>query len=177
MLVLIGNKENISIRSSFIVKVSTELAIGEGFGIVHGMPACFWHWSVLQKGIVLYEFSSRDLTKIINYVQICENIIFDSPSSIDTIITVYGSTVAFHGDLQVNILLVCWNVKRKMSTVQRKIIEETKRSFTFINSILNSIDVISQMSIQILNEIVTKILNQTTIDMLHEDLPKCYERL
>lgn len=115
------------------------------------LAACFWHWSVLQKGTVLYEFSSRDLTKIINYVQICENVIFDSLSSIDTIITVYGSTVALHSDLQVrrfadlpsiNILLVFSNVKRKTSTVQRKIIEETKRSFTFINSMLNSIDAI-----------------------------------
>ncbi|XP_018306339.1 LOW QUALITY PROTEIN: mevalonate kinase-like [Mycetomoellerius zeteki] len=102
LLILINFKENINILSSFIVKLSTELPIGENLGSSASLcavclAACFWRWSLLQKGIVLYEFGKQDLLKISNYAQDCDSVIYNSSTKIGTIISTYGMIKIFDG--------------------------------------------------------------------------------
>jgi len=176
LLILISGKEHINISSSFIVKLSTELPIGDGLGSSASfavcLAACFWRWSLLQKGIVLYEFGKQDLLKISNYAQNCDSIIYNSSTNIDTIISTYGmikifdkesistlTSKSFSNLPGMKILLVFSNVKKTKSKKNMKI-EALKNSHLLIDFILNSIEVISSKFIYVLDIIDVKIYNR-----------------
>ncbi|KYM86063.1 Mevalonate kinase [Atta colombica] len=176
LLILISRKEHIIISSSFIVKLSTELPIGEGLGSSASfavcLAACFWRWSLLQKGTVLYEFGKQDLLKISNYAQNCDSIIYNSSTKIDTIISTYGMIKIFDKGIintltsksfsnlpDMKILLVFSNVKKTKSKKSMKI-EALKNSHLLIDFILNSIEVISSTFIYVLDIIDVKIYNR-----------------
>jgi len=176
LLILISSKEHINISSSFIVKLSTELPIGDGLGSSASfavcLAACFWRWSLLQKGIVLYEFDKQDLLKISNYAQNCDSIIYNSSTNIDTIISTYGMIKIFDKESTstltsksfsnlpgMKILLVFSNVEKTKSNKSMKI-EALKNSHLLIDFILNSIEVISSKFIYVLDIIDVKIYNR-----------------
>ncbi|KYN40682.1 Mevalonate kinase [Trachymyrmex septentrionalis] len=176
LLILISRKEHINISASFIVKLSTELPIGEGLGSSASfavcLAACFWRWSLLQKGTVLYEFGKQDLLKILNYAQDCDSIIYNSSTKIDTIISTYGMIKIFDGEVintptsksfsnlpGMKILLVFSNIKQKKKSKKSMKIEELKNPHLLIDFILNSIEIMSTMFIYVLDIIDIKIYN------------------
>ncbi|XP_018306322.1 mevalonate kinase-like [Mycetomoellerius zeteki] len=155
LLVSISYKKGIIIKSSFIVILSTELPIGEGLGssasFVVCLAACFWRWSLLQKGKVRYRFKSKDLIYISEYAYICDNIVFNSSTIIDIIISTYGMIKVFKGDTlrsndfpdvpSMKILLVFSNVSQKIDrSMETKVKEHSCSSVDFI---LNSMETIS----------------------------------
>ncbi|XP_012061062.1 PREDICTED: mevalonate kinase-like [Atta cephalotes] len=190
LLILISRKEHINISSSFIVKLSTELPIGEGLGSSASfavcLAACFWRWSLLQKGTVLYEFGKQDLLKISNYAQNCDSIIYNSSTKIDTITSTYGMIKIFDKGIintltsksfsnlpGMKILLVFSNVKKTKSKKSMKI-EALKNSHLLIDFILNSIEVISSTFIYVL-DIIDDIIHMNqgllkTLGMSHPNL-------
>ncbi|KAG5325586.1 KIME kinase, partial [Pseudoatta argentina] len=176
LLVLISQKERIIITASFIVKLSTELPIGEGLGSSASfavcLAACFWRWHLLQKGNVVYEFSTQDLLKISNYAQNCESSIYNSSTCIDTIISTYGMIKIFDGGITstprskffsnipcIKILLVFSNVDQETKSEKSMKIISVKNSYSFLDSILKSIEVMSTTIISVLDIINTKICN------------------
>lgn len=176
LLMKIRNAEKIKITSTFIVELTTQLPIGEGLGSSASfavcLAACFWRWSLLQKGIVRYEFTDDDLKNIRNYAFCCENIVYGAMSPIDTIVSTYGSVLMFKDNCtenlflnipKMNIMLVYSNVNQSTEAVQKTILQEKKKSFSFIDSILDSIDALSTTSAQVFNEIqkMSHNLNQT----------------
>ncbi|KYN13051.1 PREDICTED: mevalonate kinase-like [Trachymyrmex cornetzi] len=176
LLILISHEEHINISASFIVKLSTELPIGEGLGSSASfavcLAACFWRWSLLQRGTVLYEFDIPDLLKISNYAQNCDSIIYNSPTKIGTIISTYGMIKIFDGGVKstptsqsffnlpdMKILLVFSNVSQKTESKKNIKIEALKNPCLLIDFILNGIEVISTMFIYMLDIIDIKIYN------------------
>lgn len=176
LLVKIYCAEKIKITSTFIVELTTQLPIGEGLGSSASfavcLAACFWRWSLLQKGILRYEFTDDDLRNIRNYAFCCENIVYGAMSPIDTVVSTYGSVLMFKDNCtenlflnipRMNIILVYSNVNQSTEAVQKTILQEKKKSFSFIDSILDSIDALSTTSAQVFNEIqkMSHNLNQT----------------
>ncbi|KAL6259743.1 hypothetical protein P5V15_009657 [Pogonomyrmex californicus] len=164
LLIIIGNREKIRINSSFVVKLSTELAIGEGLGsstsFVVCLTACFLRWSLLQRGFIVYNFGEQELLKICDHAHLCERIIFGSTFLIDTVVSVYGSIAAFQGNVMLHtcsplpsmkILLVSSNIKQR--TITQAVIDETKKMRSFVEPIMNSTNIMSSISIRVFNEI------------------------
>ncbi|XP_018401854.1 PREDICTED: mevalonate kinase-like [Cyphomyrmex costatus] len=182
LLVLIAIIERINITSSFIVNLSTKLPIGEGLGSSASfavcLAACFVRWSLLQKGIVVYEFRKHDLENILQYAQYCDFFIYNSSTEIATMISTYGRIQVF-GEREVSestlksfpnlpsmkILLVFSNVCHHKTTI--KLLSERRVQMealgysssgvsTLIDFILNSIELMSTKFIHTLDIIDEK---------------------
>jgi len=171
LLVIISYQKDIIIKSSFIVKVSSELPIGEGLGssasFIVCLAACFWRWSYLLKGKVRYRFNSNDLVRITKYGYICEEIIYNSSNAINIIISAYGMIKVFKKKrlisnifsdvLSLKILLISSNVSKKIKkNFEMKVKDHLSPS---VDLILNSIETVLKRFIQILQKIDEKTLS------------------
>ncbi|KAG5310719.1 KIME kinase, partial [Acromyrmex insinuator] len=175
LLILISQKENIIITSTFMVKLSTELPIGEGLGSSASfavcLAACFYRWSLLQKGIVVYEFGRQDLLKISSYAQKCESTIYNSSTCIDITISTYGMIKIFDGGITSTLraksfsnipylkILFFSNVDQKTKSEKSMKIAPVKNSDLLLNSILKSIEVMSSTIVFMLDSINLKVHN------------------
>ncbi|EGI61173.1 Mevalonate kinase [Acromyrmex echinatior] len=175
LLILISQKENIIITSTFMVKLSTELPIGEGLGSSASfavcLAACFYRWSLLQKGIVVYEFGRQDLLKISSYAQKCESTIYNSSTCIDITISTYGMIKIFDGGITSTLraksfsnipylkILFFSNVDQKTKSEKSMKIASVKNSDLLLNSILESIEVMSSTIVFMLDSINLKVHN------------------
>lgn len=171
LLLRMARKESISIKSSFMVKVSTELTIGEGLGssssFVTCLAACFYRWSLLQKGTVIYFFEDEHLLHISKYVQSCDFIVYNSSTSkLDSSISVFGSVQLFEKEAMANlhcnipnmkILLVFSNVSQKTMTEQGEHMERMLQSYPFVESIQKSIDEVVEKSTEIFEDLETSL--------------------
>ncbi|XP_011061535.1 PREDICTED: mevalonate kinase-like [Acromyrmex echinatior] len=184
LLILISQKENIIITSTFMVKLSTELPIGEGLGSSASfavcLAACFYRWSLLQKGIVVYEFGRQDLLKISSYAQKCESTIYNSSTCIDITISTYGMIKIFDGGITSTLraksfsnipylkILFFSNVDQKTKSEKSMKIASVKNSDLLLNSILESIEVMSSTIVFMLDSINLKVHNNLkNIDIIH----------
>ncbi|KAL6259748.1 hypothetical protein P5V15_009662 [Pogonomyrmex californicus] len=165
LLVSVAYKESIEITSSFVVKVSTELTIGEGLGSSASfavcLTACFLRWSLLQKGIVRYEFDEDDKLLIASYAIDCDCIIYQSTSVMAVNVSVKGSILIFNEGLpiklfskdmfRIKIILVYSNVS--MKTVNLSDIERSVMTNPIAISILSIMEALAKASVQTFIEI------------------------
>ncbi|KAL6259754.1 hypothetical protein P5V15_009668 [Pogonomyrmex californicus] len=129
LFVFIIYKEDIQMTATIVVKISSDLEMGKGLGssatFVTCLAACFWRWSLLQKGIVR-KFDDHDFRKIYYYAWNCEKIIFNGQcdsniygSIYGTILTLKDSDISvFNTILPINILLIDTNINQEKKTVQ-----------------------------------------------------------
>ncbi|XP_011639707.1 mevalonate kinase-like [Pogonomyrmex barbatus] len=172
LLVYIAYRHIIKITASFIVKISSDLPIGEGMGSSTSfgtcLAACFWRWSLLQKGIARYEFHAEDTSVISGCVAICERIVYKSTTSFNIVVSVHGSLLILKQNSMIKkydhfpsikILLVCSNVKQK--DVQMHV--DTRHSQEFA---LNNISALAKASIKVFKEIKKMVtdLGQVALD-------------
>ncbi|XP_011642661.1 mevalonate kinase-like [Pogonomyrmex barbatus] len=185
LLVLISYTSRHDIKQSFVVKVSTELAIGQGLGSSASLAvcfaACFLRWSILQKGIAIEEWDMFGKSLIIEFAAICDSIIFNAESKLKAVVSTCGSVVAFNeGKVSriylnipnMKIMLVFSNFGVRVPTVKEIQRYVLKHSITV--SILNIVENISKMSVQTFNMIEKKRLPLP--EMGHLFLPY-YEKL
>ncbi|XP_025074969.1 mevalonate kinase-like isoform X1 [Pogonomyrmex barbatus] len=131
LLLFMARKENIEITASIIVQISSDLAIGRGLGssatFVTCLAACFWRWSLLQKGTVRYEFNKDDYEKIKYYAWKGEKIIYNNQNSISLFVSVYGVVSIFKDNINaaamdemrpMKILLIDSNIDQKEKAEQ-----------------------------------------------------------
>ncbi|KAL6263801.1 hypothetical protein P5V15_003884 [Pogonomyrmex californicus] len=142
LLVYIAYRYTIKIMASFIIKISSELPIGKGMGsstsFAACLAACFLRWSLLQKGIVRYEFGEEDTKVLKRCITMCEKVVYNSSNTSDSVVPVFGA---------IKVLIMYSNITSE--AVQ-------KHSYPFADSILDSIDAISKESIEIFNQIEEK---------------------
>ncbi|EGI61176.1 PREDICTED: mevalonate kinase-like [Acromyrmex echinatior] len=134
LLVLISYKKGIAIKSSFVVKVLSELPIDEDLGcsssFVVCLAACFRRWFLLQQGTVRYIFNAHDISLIMKYAFLCEHVVYKSVNLNNITISTGGkirifekekvmSNIFFKNVPSMKILLVFSNVsKESMKTVE-----------------------------------------------------------
>ncbi|XP_011642575.1 mevalonate kinase-like isoform X2 [Pogonomyrmex barbatus] len=124
LLLHMAYEENIKITASVIMKLSTDLPIAKGLGTTTSfivcLAACFWRWSLLQKGIARNTFDSQDCIKIRRYVWRCEKIVYNFKNMINNFISVYGVMVMYKDEIDkftlhkiepIRILIVDSNIK------------------------------------------------------------------
>ncbi|KAL6263799.1 hypothetical protein P5V15_003882 [Pogonomyrmex californicus] len=140
LLVLIAHRDSIKITASFVVKISSELPIGNGLGgsasFAVCLAACFWRW-------------------------INVNV------SVNGSISVYNNgclTKAYDDFPSIKILLVSSNVKQK--SVQNRQFDIMRDSCSIINPILDNINVLSNISIDIFNQLEEDHMNQGLLSAL-----------
>ncbi|KAL6259671.1 hypothetical protein P5V15_009587 [Pogonomyrmex californicus] len=171
LLVDIRRKEQINL-TSFTVKVWTEVLMRYGLGssasFVVCLAACFTHWSQLQKGSSLREL---DKEKIVEYGSKCDSVIFDSPNTIASNVSVYGSMIIFDGVLQnqafthmpvLKILLIFSKVSARSLPMHNMYVHNIckqnmqrymiKHLDSFADLLFNSIDAISKKCIEVFRE-------------------------
>ncbi|XP_011639706.1 mevalonate kinase-like [Pogonomyrmex barbatus] len=196
LLVLIAHRHSINITTSFVVKISSELPIGEGLGssasFLVCLAACFLRWSFLQKGISSYEFESEERLRIMHYCSICERFIFHSSSSISIsacikgTIVIYGKTTEgtyvdwiYQDYPSIKILLVCSNARRKI--VQNRKFDIIRHLYSFIQPIMNIIDELSKTFVEMLCDWKmdqdTRKLFQNVDELEPSELKDHYEKL
>ncbi|KAL6259746.1 hypothetical protein P5V15_009660 [Pogonomyrmex californicus] len=189
LLVAIAYKETINITATFIVKLSSELAIGESLGSSQSfavcLAACFWRWSNLQKGTVIYEFTLESEQKILFYGGICDNMVYKCQNAFKILVSIRGSIVETKEWLMqkytdfpnIKILLVFSNVS--LNHVHIPPVTGDKGSF--MKHYLDIINVISKESIQLFDMIRPKELEQNQESNVEEslsiDLQTHYEKL
>ncbi|XP_011645280.1 mevalonate kinase-like [Pogonomyrmex barbatus] len=130
LFVFVTYKENIEMTATINVKISSDLEMGKGLGssatFVTCLAACFFRWSLLQKGIVR-KFNDDDFEKIVYYAWNCEKIIYNGQCKSN----IYGS---IHGEIMLegkdsplckmdsvppmHILLIDTNINQEKKTVQ-----------------------------------------------------------
>ncbi|KAL6258438.1 hypothetical protein P5V15_010394 [Pogonomyrmex californicus] len=133
LLLSIAYEEDIEITASILVKLSTDLPIAKGLGNVTSfiacLAACFWRWSLLQKGIVRYTFDSQDCINIRRHVWRCEKIVYNFKSMINNFATIYGVMVMYRDEIDmftldkmqpIKILIVDSNINQKITIDQLK---------------------------------------------------------
>ncbi|XP_032671686.1 mevalonate kinase isoform X2 [Odontomachus brunneus] len=154
-LVLVSYEEQIVLKP-FRVHLDTQLSIGSGLGSSASfavcLTACFYNWSLLQKGVFRANFDTFDLTQISQYALRCERITHGNPSGIDTSVCTFGSVVRFKkGHLMetmpkmpnMKILLVDTQVGRSTKALVQMIAELKSKYPTIINPLMFSIEGIS----------------------------------
>ncbi|XP_011639914.1 mevalonate kinase-like [Pogonomyrmex barbatus] len=174
LLVLIAHRDSIKITASFVVKISSELPIGNGLGSSASfavcLAACFWRWSLLQKGKCIYEFDERDRLKIGYYSDICDDFIFNSSTRINVNVSVNGSISIYNNGCltktyddfpSIKILLVSSNVKQE--SVQNRQFDIMRDSCSIINPILDNINVLSNIAVDYLQSIGGRVIPQDLI--------------
>ncbi|KAL6259745.1 hypothetical protein P5V15_009659 [Pogonomyrmex californicus] len=157
LLVVIAYEQSINITSSFIVKVSSELPFGQGLGssssFVTCLAACFWRWSLLQKGIASYEFFDDDLVKIAVYAAYCDMQIYNSICPMDIFVIVNGAIIVYENNRilgiyehfpNIKILLVFSNVNQDDKNNQIN-----SKNYSDLKLILDSISNLSRTSINV----------------------------
>lgn len=154
-LVLVSYEEQIVLKP-FRVHLDTQLSIGSGLGSSASfavcLTACFYHWSLLQKGVFKANFDTFDLTQISQYALHCERITHGNPSGVDTSVCTFGSIVRFRkGNLMetmpktpnMKILLVDTQVGRSTKALVQMITELKSKYPAIINPLMFSIEGIS----------------------------------
>ncbi|XP_011161993.1 mevalonate kinase [Solenopsis invicta] len=199
LLVLIGCREDMTVDISFKVELWTELIIGEGLGssasFVVCLATCFLHWSRLQNDSAFHNFKSRNLQKIAHYSHICDAMIFNSSTSVSSVMTsTYGMIQGFDKKTPVSricsdlpnmkILLVCSNVSQKPTSARSMQMAMLNNSSSSSNSILNIINAASREFIKMIIQLDNKYNlikknshNKETIINVNYILRKDYERL
>ncbi|KAL6264437.1 hypothetical protein P5V15_004546 [Pogonomyrmex californicus] len=129
LFVFVTYKENIEMTATINMKISSDLEMGKGLGssaaFVTCLAACFWHWSLLQKGIVR-KFNDDDFQKIDYYAWSCEKIIYNGQCKSNiygsihgTIIMLKNSHVCIMDSIPpMHILLIDTNINQEKKTVQ-----------------------------------------------------------
>ncbi|KAG5339565.1 KIME kinase, partial [Acromyrmex charruanus] len=157
ILVLISYKKGIVIES-FVVKVLSELPIGEDLGsasFVVCLAACFWRWHLLQIGTVRYIFNSEDFSHIMKYAYSCQQIVYNSFNLINVAISTSGKIRVFKDNVMLNvffdvpsmkILLVFSNVS-ETSTKMKKCLSSSA------DLILCTLEILSNKFIETLERI------------------------
>ncbi|KAL6259752.1 hypothetical protein P5V15_009666 [Pogonomyrmex californicus] len=168
LLLFMARKENIEITASIIVQISSDLAIGKGLGssatFVTCLAACFWRWSLLQKGTVRYEFNTDDYEKIKYYAWKGEKIIYNNQNSTSLFVSVYGVVSIFKDNINaaamdemrpMKILLIDSNIDQKEKAEQ---MEKIFHLSLCVESIMTSIENITSTSSVAISEIYLKCL-------------------
>ncbi|KAL6258719.1 hypothetical protein P5V15_010669 [Pogonomyrmex californicus] len=164
LLVYIAYRRSIKITASIVVKITSNLPIGEGMGSSASFAAClatcFWRWSFLQKGIAYYEIYKDDMAMILEYTKLCEYMIYKTSNMDKSVISVYGSLLVSENSEReakmytkfprIRILLV-WSKSK-----QKTPINVIRHSYLGVKLILNTIDAISKESIKIFDEMDEK---------------------
>lgn len=129
----------------------------------------------MQKGLVLYEFDSEHLKDILKYAERCESVVYNSSTTIDPIISVYGYKYS-NRNLRRFYLPMCQACRScwfsRMPTKRRQLskgrqMQIMKHSYPFVESIHDSIDVILEKSIETLGDIGKNIWNLNETDTSH----------
>ncbi|KAL6259753.1 hypothetical protein P5V15_009667 [Pogonomyrmex californicus] len=110
LLLFMARKENITITTTIAVQIwSDSHIIGKGLGssasFVTCLAACFWRWSLLQKGIIKNvnkEFIDNDYTQIEFYALSCEKIIFNCQNRIKLLTSINGSIMTFDNAIELS---------------------------------------------------------------------------
>ncbi|XP_025074965.1 mevalonate kinase-like [Pogonomyrmex barbatus] len=168
LLIRTAYEEEMEITASIIVKLWTDLPtikdLGTRTSFIVCLAACFWRWSLLQKGVVRYKFDSEDHTEIKLYAWNCEEMIYNSQSTINNFVSVYGTITVFEdentaftldGMRPMKILMIDSNINQKMEMNQT---EEMKNLCPCVDSIMSSIAALSSISAEAINEIFEKSL-------------------
>ncbi|XP_011639709.1 mevalonate kinase-like [Pogonomyrmex barbatus] len=157
LLVYIAYRYTIKIMASFIINISSELPIGKGMGSSTSFAAClatcFWRWSLLQKGIVRYEFGEEDMKVLKRCITMCEKVVYNSSNISDSIVPIFGALLVFekNGLQKIYEKFPSIKVLIMYSNITSEAVQ--KHSYPFADSILDSIDAISKESIEIFNQI------------------------
>ncbi|XP_011642665.1 mevalonate kinase-like [Pogonomyrmex barbatus] len=162
LLVLIAYDQGINITSTFIVKVSTKLPMGYGLGSSSSyavcLAACFWRWSLLQKGIARFEFLNKELAKIAVYAGCCDEKIYNTLRPVDTSVIVRGGITVFANNATLKTYRRFTSIKILLvySKINKNINKDWIINFNKIQnlnlkseSIMNSIDNLSRTSIDV----------------------------
>ncbi|XP_011644683.1 mevalonate kinase-like [Pogonomyrmex barbatus] len=169
LLIVIAYEQNINITSSFIVKVLTELPFGYGLAssssFVVCLTACFWRWSLLQKGIVPYEFPPDDLLRIAIYASYCDEKIYNNTMCpIDIFVTIKGGITVYENNAMlktyqhfpnIKILLV-YSIDNGNIDKNREINLENRPD---LKSVLDSINNLSRTSIDVFEKMKNDTVN------------------
>ncbi|XP_011646523.1 mevalonate kinase-like [Pogonomyrmex barbatus] len=131
LLLNVAYEEDMKLTTSILVKLSTDLPIAKGLGsttsFIVCLAACFWRWSLLQKGIVRYTFDSQDCTKIRRHVWRCEKIVYNFKNTINNFISIYGAMVMYKDEIDmftldkmqpIKILIVDSNINQEITIEQ-----------------------------------------------------------
>ncbi|KAG5310717.1 KIME kinase, partial [Acromyrmex insinuator] len=160
LLVLISCKNGIVIKSSFVVKVLSELPIDEDLGcsssFVVCLAACFRRWYLLQQGTVRYIFNAEDFSYIMKYAYSCKQIVYNSCNIINIAISTGGKIRVFKGALEMaNIFFR--ERSMKILLVFSNIIETSMKIKECLSSttdfILHTLEILSNKFIEILKRI------------------------
>ncbi|KAL6257892.1 hypothetical protein P5V15_011491 [Pogonomyrmex californicus] len=181
LLIVIAYEQNINITSSFIVKVSTELPFGHGLAssssFVVCLAACFWRWSLLQKGIACYEFSHNDLVKIAIHAIYCDEKIYNNTKCpLDIFVIVKGGITVHENNAVLKIYQHFPSVKILLvySIVDEKVDENREinlKNHPDLKSVLDSISNLSRTSI----DVFEKMKNDTdNVSVELDTFPKNY---
>ncbi|KAL6259744.1 hypothetical protein P5V15_009658 [Pogonomyrmex californicus] len=175
LLVVIAYEQNINITSSFIVKISTDLPIARGLGsslsFTVCLAACFFRWSLLQKGIVRYEFPHDELDLIGIYAGYCDEKIYNSMCPMDTSVIVNGGITVYEKN---TVLLVFSNISRKL---MNELSYEDAMENPLFTLLLNCIHSTSEMSAKLFENNIPKILEFDETEPLFMYLQDFCEKL
>ncbi|KAL6259750.1 hypothetical protein P5V15_009664 [Pogonomyrmex californicus] len=172
LLLFIAYEENIQITATIIVKLWSDLPIGKGLGSSASfavcLAACFLRWSLLQKGIVRYEFENGDYKKIEYYALNCEKTIYNSQIFINVFTSVYGAITTFDDEgtcetmeemLPMKILIVDANINQKMGSTSFILAKNMEYVKPCVDFIMDSLEVVMTRSAQAIYEIYLKSIN------------------
>ncbi|KAL6259751.1 hypothetical protein P5V15_009665 [Pogonomyrmex californicus] len=172
LLLFIAYEENIQITATIIVKLWSDLPVGKGLGSSASfavcLAACFLRWSLLQKGIIRYEFENGDYKKIEYYALNCEKTIYNSQTFINVFTSVYGAIITFDDEgtcetmeemLPMKILIINANINQKMESTSFILAKNVEYVKPCVDFIMNSLEAVMTTSAQAVDEIYFKSIN------------------
>jgi len=125
------------------------------------LVACLLHWSRLQKGSHISTFDEIDLDNIINLTSFCEKLVPES-NSIDIMVCTCGLLMKYeeeHDRYELHylpsktILLVDSNQRQDVEAQKQQVAELMTMFPELANSILNTIDIVTNMAYNIFKKI------------------------
>ncbi|XP_011646524.1 uncharacterized protein LOC105433102 [Pogonomyrmex barbatus] len=126
------------------------------------LAACFWRWSLLQKGIVRYTFDSQDCINIRRHVWRCEKIVYNFKSMINNFVTIYGVMVMYKDEIDMFTL-------DKMRPIKILIVDSN------INQKTDQL-IIDQLKMEKLGQYVDSIITRAALDKSFEAIEQVFQK-